>query len=964
MNPSFAPAIHCNRSTLSLLLAWIIAFTTQATAATDEDLLHWAHYKEDTQSLSAADLRALVDTPRECFVVAHTHWDKEWGFTFEQHRYLLVKLLDNTIAMLEQEPRYTCYVLDGQSSLVTDYLDVRPEMQERLKNLVKAKRLLIGPWYTQPDLLVASGEEIVRNLLLGIQTARRFGGEMQFGYTADNFGYCSQIPQIYRGFGIDAASLYRGPDASGPKHKTLFEWQALDESSVTVAYTNGPSGYLLFTWPYNVPDMPEAYFLRALHHLLPHAIDPTKILLPAGSDAVEPNPDLPEVLARLSDEFPHMTFQICAPKTYVQAVMKDTPTLPKHQGGLREKNACTGSISARLNLKQANAKAFTTLEHFAEPFSTLAWLTAGRPYPDTLLRESWKYLFENLTHDDMAGFCYEPVHAINEMRYFESNRLAETLTLSALKTLVEDIQTPDKDNVLSKPLIVFNPLPWTRSDIVETFLHTQSYGGTQNPFVDEEYTSFKITQLDGSPCPYSVRTASASSTPMFRLRFHADNVPPLGYKTFLAVATREESPHIDSPKPAVTEIENRFYKLSFQHDGRFDLLDKSSGILYPGLHYFQDQDTPGGRPLYFHIGNNTHTTIEEAASITLIEDNATEKTIRIQWEDWQIPANKEDAASVPMPITSYITLPTNVARIDIITEVHNQAHNHLLRAVFPTVYQSEHIALGVQFGMENAPLYTNDAPPKNPWNHELYPFQDWCDLSDSKQGLALLCREIPVISAYPTATGTTLMLPILRACAPNSPDLRISLPDERLTPQETKHGAQQLGRHVVHYSLYPHTGDWESARVYQKAKNAHCRLWPETYWKTDRAKWQIGPYGFPKHHTPPKGTQPPEKSFLNITPDGAILSTLKKAENDDAILLRIFNTLPHPQTYTLNFFHPTHHIQQVNLLEEPLEKTSITQTSSSEGETHITCTTRPFEIITLKLAVIPPPVRSWRQSTY
>ncbi|MFH1738069.1 MAG: hypothetical protein ABIH23_03610, partial [bacterium] len=204
-----------NKGLLSIILvisALAFCLTASGRAATLPELRQWADHLSDTHNLSDEDLTALAQSKFDCFVVSHTHWDKEWGFTLEQHNLRLVKLLDNTISILENDPRYRCFVLDGQSSLVKDYLETRPEMRDRVEELVTADRLLIGPWYTQMDTLTTSSEEIVRNLLLGIQTARNVGKEMKFAYTADNFGFCAQLPQIYRGFGIDRAALYRGPD--------------------------------------------------------------------------------------------------------------------------------------------------------------------------------------------------------------------------------------------------------------------------------------------------------------------------------------------------------------------------------------------------------------------------------------------------------------------------------------------------------------------------------------------------------------------------------------------------------------------------------------------------------------------------------------------------------------------------------------------------------------------------------
>ncbi len=59
-------------------------------------------------------------------VVPHTHWDREWYRTFEEFRYRLVGLLDHVLHLLETDPEFRCFTLDGQTIVLDDYFEVRP----------------------------------------------------------------------------------------------------------------------------------------------------------------------------------------------------------------------------------------------------------------------------------------------------------------------------------------------------------------------------------------------------------------------------------------------------------------------------------------------------------------------------------------------------------------------------------------------------------------------------------------------------------------------------------------------------------------------------------------------------------------------------------------------------------------------------------------------------------------------
>jgi len=102
-------------------------------------------------------------------VVPHTHWDRAWYLTFQQYRVHLVEFVDGLLELLEQDPTFRSFTLDGQMALVEDYLAIRPEARARIRALVADGRLELGPWFVLPDAFLPSGEALIRNLRLGLR---------------------------------------------------------------------------------------------------------------------------------------------------------------------------------------------------------------------------------------------------------------------------------------------------------------------------------------------------------------------------------------------------------------------------------------------------------------------------------------------------------------------------------------------------------------------------------------------------------------------------------------------------------------------------------------------------------------------------------------------------------------------------------------------------------------------------
>ena len=158
-----------------------------------------------------------------------THWDREWYRTFQGFRYGLVKMMDTLIEKLESGELWN-FTFDGQTIVLEDYYEIRPENKERVSALIKSGKLKVGPWYIMPDEFLVSGESLIKNFLTGKKIAEGYGVQAwQFGYMNDIFGHIAQMPQILNGFGIRSAYLGRGVGRDDQDYRN-FIWSSPDGS--------------------------------------------------------------------------------------------------------------------------------------------------------------------------------------------------------------------------------------------------------------------------------------------------------------------------------------------------------------------------------------------------------------------------------------------------------------------------------------------------------------------------------------------------------------------------------------------------------------------------------------------------------------------------------------------------------------------------------------------------------------
>ena len=391
-------------------------------------------------------------TARRIAIVPHTHWDREWYRSYQDFRLALVELVDTLIPLLERDASFPHFMLDGQMAVVDDYLEVRPEAEERLRALAAAGRLSMGPWYILMDEFLASGETIVRNLQMGLERGAAFGGAMDVGYLPDMFGHIAEMPQILREAGLRDAVVWRGVPSEVTT--TAFVWEAPDGSAVRaeylpVGYSNGAA----------LPDDAKA-LVRRTADLVEEVADllDGDLLCMNGSDHLVPQPFLGRVVAEANDLQDDFHFEVTSLPSYLSGTT--SKGLTRVRGELRSgfrANMLMGVTSNRVDVKRLGALAERELERRAEPLAAL--FLSPATYPARLLGLAWKEMVRNSAHDSICACSVDDVVDAVLHRYAEARAIAAGLADRSVRSFALSLAQPG--------VSVLNPSPRARSGVIE-----------------------------------------------------------------------------------------------------------------------------------------------------------------------------------------------------------------------------------------------------------------------------------------------------------------------------------------------------------------------------------------------------------------------------------------------------------------------------------------------------------------
>ena len=332
---------------------------------------------------------------RSVYYVLSTHWDREWYQPFQEFRHRLVMLLDRTLDSIRQGEIQGPFTTDGQSIVLEDYLEVRRDRAEEVRQLLGAGKLKAGPWYVLPDEWLVSGESLIRNLEMGRAVVCAHGGTpSNAGFLCDLFGHIGQMPQILAGFGIRMAFVWRGIE---PLETAHFSWRSPDGTAI-VCYRFGGGGYCDYTFEVrhaaeHAHEFDAAKAKADLNAFLQQESKRSRVqpvLCFDGADHLQFDSKHLAVInkAAADREFPfqlvHSTLD-----AYIDEALRDVPELDRVVNGeLRETGRhpqpkdqqwlIPGVLSSRVYLKQLNATCESLLCQWAEPAAVMARQMIGR----------------------------------------------------------------------------------------------------------------------------------------------------------------------------------------------------------------------------------------------------------------------------------------------------------------------------------------------------------------------------------------------------------------------------------------------------------------------------------------------------------------------------------------------------------------------------------------------------------
>ncbi len=886
---------------------------------------------------SADESHAATPEPVNIVVIPHSHWDREWYATFEEFRFYLVRFMDELLDLLEEDEGFRSFLLDGQVSLLDDYLEVRPEKREELQRLVREGRLEIGPWYVQPDEFLISGESLVRNLLLGDRAARPFGAIMKQGYVPDTFGHISQLPQILRGFDIGTFYTMRGLAEDIEEFGSEFWWEAPDGSKVMAhflseTYSNAAvlgSDPAKISFRHDRVSEPSSYFvsydsLFELRDNLAKRASNGTILFLNGSDHVTVQPLFSKYVFDLNQRMEDRLFNGKL-GDFERLALEGNPKLNTYKGELRwarYQPILKGVYSSRMYLKQENERTQQLLEGMAERAAAVVYALGGRDY-SPFLRHAWKELVKNHAHDSIGGCSVDAVHRQMMGRYDTAGQIGQKVVDESLDYL-SSLVAPDPEPGMV-PLVVFNPSPWERGGSVRVDVSLETAVPLKRRIFDWigqkelDIENSRLLAPDGDEIPFNIRGKQLhiedalyrrKSVRRATIEFLAEEVPPLGYKVFrLVESDGGERMRLAEP-PWEATLENERLRVGVDGDMTLSVLDKESGKNYTGLNLFVDEGDAGDEYNFSPPGSQRRVlSSEEDWDIEAGDD----PRILMLRGSLQLPKGlsasrmSRSEETVRCPINVRVRLAPGSRRVEITTEFYNRARDHRLRVAFPSGFDGlEESIAETAFGAIHRPTTPRESAGWRETDNVLFAQRRFVCVEGGSakggHGLAILNKGLPEYEATPEGE---VNLTLLRSVGWLSRD-DLSTRQGHAGPGLPTPEAQCSGRQVFEYAIVPYTGGFEGADIFREA---------EEYWLPLEA-WDVQ-----------QGDEPTEKSprgapgfFLKVSGEGVVISALKKSSDRDAIVIRVFNSLERGTVAALNFGIPVSAAYRTNLNEEIIEE--------------------------------------------
>lgn len=889
---------------------------------------------------------------RKIHVIPHSHWDREWYFTTSRSKVYLMKDLGDVLNTLENDPEFKYFMVDAQGSLLDDYIKWRPQDKERISKLVNDGRLVIGPWYTQTDQLVISGESIVRNMYYGMKKCESFGKYMNVGYVPDSFGQSGNMPQIYRQFGIEDTLFWRGVSDDMVKH-TDYNWRG-DDGSV-VFTTQIPFGYYIGG---NIPEEPEEneeFWQKECLEKAGGRSATRHIYFPNGFDQAPVRTNLPQLVKERNEKDPENEYVISCIEDYIKDVKSENPELEEVQGELviaKHMRIHKSIFSSRSDLKVMNTQIQNYVTNVMEPLLTISY-NLGNEYPHEAVAEIWKLLFENAAHDSIGSCISDTANEDVYVRYKQARDIAVNLVELHSRLIATNVKN-DADMTFT----AINTLPQKRKDtvIVKTYVPGGKFAIIDEKGNDVDYTIIKSRDLTDYVLSQTIMLDPSRKFYVpdqvleVTMAIKANDVPALGYVQY-SIDTQKDS-HKETADKKV--LENKYYTIEVEENGSLTIVDKANNVTYKNQGILVENGDDGDSFNYSPPRKDMEVFSNESKCTVKISGSDIYDQAEIHF-DMVVPADLDERAegkvSVTMLVDMTVALRKDSKVIDFNVKVDNKGLSHRLCVLFDSQIVSAFNYADQQFGLIKRPNYyekemklymesmnnktekkagiqelANWANDQSTWQEppiSIEPTQSYVSLTDGKTGIAVIPQGV---REYEVLDDSKIRLTLFRTYGFMGKENLIYRPGRASGERIIETPAAQLLKEMeFNFGFTSYAGDINDSDIDTLAKQYNTNLEVYTY-----AEFLNGRLIFSQREI--EGQNAKIHSLFE-TEGNLVVSAVKKAEEDDGYIIRLYNGKDHKDLDDkIKFNFDIKEAYYTNLKEEKTEEIKVENNTISVKE--------------------------------
>ncbi len=847
-------------------------------------------------------------------LTGNSHIDAAWLWPWTETVDVVKRTFGTALQLMYEYPGYT---YTQSAAAYNEWMaDKYPEMNAEIAQRIKEGRWeIVGGMWVEPDLNMPDGESLVRQLLVGKRWYKQaYGVDVRIGWNPDSFGYTWQLPQIFKKSGVDyfVTQKMAWNDTNQLPFK-FFWWESPDGSKVLTYfphdYANDNLNLVRLARDFTIAQKQATGLpgMMDLYGIGDHGGGPTRAILDQGFHWVLPS--IPEhVTPRIQfgtaqNYFTSLEKQIVpdGPVWDYASIAKGYTPPPAVAGKVNiptwkselyfeyHRGVMTTQANHKRNMREAEEQVLN-----AEKFSSIAWVLGGRAYPAAELTEDWKKVLFNQFHDVAAGSGIGRIYKDAQRDYDVVRWSTNEIDAAALGAVGERIDTSEgKTNTEERSVVVFNPLGWSRSgevavripDYPDGFVARQDHStgvqvSTMLPKINSNgEEAYLVPVLDVPAFGYSVLHVSPKPKDGKYKSGYASNRAFEKDNSFVLVKPDPHSPESELGV-VVDKVTGCITSLQVSS---FEMLAK--GACGNQLQFFKDT------PKDYDAWNVDPGTFDKqidvpakADSVELIDEHSTHAAIRVT-RHWQS--------------SKFIqTISLSDHQVDIDNEIDWHESHVLLKAAFPLAASGPFATYEIPYGTIERPTTRN-----NSWEKAQFEVaaMRWADLGDGKHGLSVLNQTK---YGY-DAVGNTLRLTLLRS--PKWPDAEAD-----------------MGHHHFHYALYPHAGTWKDALT---VRHGYEYNYPLTAVAT----------------TAHAGTLPSEHSFVMVEPENVVLTAVKKAEDANGLILRVYEWAGKDATVEFHVPQGATAATVTNMMETP-EGAPLTVTGDV-----VKAPIHPYEILTIRV---------------